>query len=88
MQQVIRVTIALPRELWESIKDFVPAGKRSGLVAQALENELRRRKRMKQFESLRQHQKTMLKKYGQLPASAEDIKQMRQERDDEQNGLR
>ena len=35
----------------------VPAGKRSGLVAQALENELRRRKRLEQFENLRQHQK-------------------------------
>jgi len=45
-------TIALPRDLWDSIKNTVPAGKRSGLVAQALENELRRRKRMEQFENL------------------------------------
>jgi hypothetical protein len=39
MQQFTRVTIALPRDLWDSIKNTVPAGKRSGLVAQALENE-------------------------------------------------
>jgi metal-responsive CopG/Arc/MetJ family transcriptional regulator len=88
MQQVTRVTIALPRDLWENIKNTIPAGKRSGLIAQALENELRRRKRMEQFESLRQHQDRMSKKYGQLPASAEDIEKTRQERDDEQSGLR
>jgi len=53
MRQFTRVTIALPRDLWDSIKNTVPAGKRSGLVAQALENELRRRKRLEQFENLR-----------------------------------
>ncbi len=88
MQQVTRVTIALPRDLWENIKHAVPAGKRSGLVAQALENELRRRKRMEQFESLREHQKIMLDKYGELPESATEIEQMRQEHDDEQSSLR
>lgn len=87
MQQFTRVTIALPRDLWESIKNTVPAGKRSGLVAQALENELRRRKRKEQFESLQQHQKIMFDKYGQLPASAADIEQMRQERSHEQSSL-
>ena len=88
MQHVTRVTLALPSELWENIKKTVPAGKRSGLVAQALENELRRRKRMDQFESLRQHQETMRQKYGVLPSSATDIEQMRAERDDEQSNLR
>jgi metal-responsive CopG/Arc/MetJ family transcriptional regulator len=88
MQQVTRVTIALPRSLWDNIKNAVPAGKRSGLVAQALENELRRRKRLEQFESLRQHQEAMLQKYGRLPAGAEDIEKMRQERDDEQGSMR
>ncbi|HEY5270923.1 MAG TPA: hypothetical protein VII97_11335 [Anaerolineales bacterium] len=87
MQQVTRVTIALPRELWEKFKNTVPAGKRSRLVAQALENELRRRKRVEQFENLRKHQKTMLDKYGELPESAMEIEQMRQEHDDEQSGL-
>jgi metal-responsive CopG/Arc/MetJ family transcriptional regulator len=88
MQQFKRVTIALHRDLWDSIKNTVPAGKRSGLVAQALENELRRRKRLEQFENLRQHQKIMFDKYGQLPASAADIEQMRQEHNDEQSGVR
>ena len=87
MRQVTRVTIALPRDLWENIKHAVPAGKRSGLVALALENELRRRKRAEQFENLRKHQKTMLDKYGNLPESATDIEKMRQERDDEQSRL-
>ena len=87
MQHVTRVTIALPRELWEKIKNTVPAGKRSGLVAQALEHELRRRKRVEQFENLRKHQKTMLDKYGDLPESAIEIELMRQEHDDEQSSL-
>ena len=87
MQQVTRVTIALPRELWENIKNTVPAGKRSGLVAQALENELRRRKRAEQFENLCKHQKRMLNKYGEFPESAMEIEEMRQEHDNEQSGL-
>jgi metal-responsive CopG/Arc/MetJ family transcriptional regulator len=82
MQKVIRVTVALPRELWESVKRAVPAGKRSGLVAEALESELRRRQRLQQVGQLRQFQKSMLKKYGELPASAADIEQMRSEHDD------
>ncbi len=87
MQQVTRVTIALPSDLWENIKHAVPAGKRSGLVVQALENELRRRKRAVLFENLRKHQKIMFDKYGELPESATEIEQMRQERDDEQSSL-
>jgi metal-responsive CopG/Arc/MetJ family transcriptional regulator len=87
MRQVTRVTIALPRELWENIKNTVPAGKRSGLVAQALENELRRRNRVEQFNKLRKHQKIMLDKYGVLPESALEMEHLRQERDDEQSSL-
>lgn len=51
------------------------------------DNELHRRNRMEQVESLQQHQKAMFDKYGQLPASATDIEQMRQERSDEQSGV-
>jgi metal-responsive CopG/Arc/MetJ family transcriptional regulator len=81
MRKVTRVTVSLPRELWESVKRAVPAGKRSGLVAAALESELRRL-RLQQVGQLRQFQKSMLKKYGELPASAADIEQMRSEHDD------
>jgi len=88
MRQVTRVTIALPNDLWEKVKRSVPAGQRSGLVATALESELRRRQRVQQVAALQQHQKAMLKKYGTLPASSEAIEQMRQERDDERHGLR
>jgi metal-responsive CopG/Arc/MetJ family transcriptional regulator len=80
MRQVTRVTVSLPRELWESVKRAVPAGKRSGLVAAALESELRRL-RLQQVGQLRQFQKSMRKKYGELPASAADIEQMRSEHD-------
>jgi metal-responsive CopG/Arc/MetJ family transcriptional regulator len=88
LRAVTRVTIALPHDLWEKIKLTVPAGKRSRLVAQALENELRRRKRLEQFANLRAHQKKMLDKYGEMGASAKEIEKMRQEHDDEQSSLR
>jgi len=63
------------------VKRIVPAGQRSNLVAEALERELRRRKRMQQVESLHQFQHGMHDKYGELPASAPDIELMRQEND-------
>ena len=88
MRQVTRVTVALPKELWESVKRSVPAGQRSGLVADALESELRRRKRLKQVGNLLQFQQSMLKKYGELPSSADDIAQMREDKDNERDSLR
>ena len=77
--QVTRVTIALPRTLWESVKKTVPPGKRSRLVAQALESELRRRQRVEQAAELRQFQQGMRAKYGELPSSADDPDVARQE---------
>jgi len=88
MRQVTRVTVALPKELWESVKRSVPAGQRSSLVADALESELRRRKRLKQVGNLLQFQQSMLKKYGELPSSADDIEQMREDKDNERDSLR
>jgi metal-responsive CopG/Arc/MetJ family transcriptional regulator len=88
MRQVTRVTVALPSDLWESVKHAVPSGQRSSLVAEALESELRRRKRLQQIGQLHTFQNTMLVKYGELPTSASDIELMRQENDDERDGLR
>jgi hypothetical protein len=88
MQQVIRVTLALPRELWESVKRIVPPGQRSGLVAEALESELRRRNRLYQVEGLRQFQHSMREKYGELPSSASDIDLMRKENDNDLDSVR
>lgn len=88
MRHVTRVTIALPHDLWEAVKRTVPAGKRSRLVAGALESELRRRQRTEQVGQLRQFQNQMRMKYGEAPASAGEIAIMRQERDDERDGLR
>jgi metal-responsive CopG/Arc/MetJ family transcriptional regulator len=77
--QVTRVTIALPTKLWESVKKTVPPGKRSRLVAQALESELHRRQRVEQAAQLRLFQETMRAKYGELPPSADDKDSLRQE---------
>jgi hypothetical protein len=83
MRQVTRVTIALPKKLWEDVKRAAPPGKRSGLVARALEGELRRRGRLEQASQLRTFQDGMRTKYGELPSSADDIGTIRQERSDE-----
>jgi metal-responsive CopG/Arc/MetJ family transcriptional regulator len=79
--QVTRVTIALPKKLWENVKRAVPAGQRSSLVAQALESELSRRQRQEEIGQLRQFQESMRAKYGELSPGAVDIAKMRQERD-------
>jgi hypothetical protein len=83
MSRVTRVTVALPSDLWETVKLTIPSGRRSGMVAEAIQNELRHRKRLEQFEQLQKFQKTMRDKYGEFPASAHDIEQMRQERDEQ-----
>lgn len=81
MKDLERVTLVLPKALWEEVKRLVPSGGRSRLVAEALENEIRRRKRLDQVNRIRQLQETLRSKYGELPSSAEDIERMRAERD-------
>lgn len=81
MKDLERVTLVLPKALWEDVKRLVPSGARSRLVAEALANEIRRRKRLEQVSSIRQLQETMRAKYGELPSSAEDIERMREECD-------
>jgi metal-responsive CopG/Arc/MetJ family transcriptional regulator len=82
MAQYSRVTVALPKDLWEKVKQSVPAGQRSRLMAQALQAELRRRQNLAQMDELRQFHEQMQAKYGTLPSSAEDIEAMRAERED------
>jgi hypothetical protein len=83
MSEYSRVTIILPKKLWEDVKQKVPARKRSRLVAEALEAEMRRRGRLEHLERLMQFQEKMRHKYGELPGSAGAIQEMRDDRDDE-----
>ena len=87
MDHVTRVTLVLPKALSEEIKQMVPSGQRSRLVAKALETQVRRWKRQQQLERLRQFQDHLFEKYGELPSSVEDIRWMREERDAEIIGL-
>ena len=87
MADVARVTLVLPEELWEEVKLLIPTDERSRLVAEALEAEVRRRKRREQLERLRQFQDYLFEKYGEMPSSVEEINQMREERDAEITGL-
>ena len=88
MSEYLRVTVILPKKLWEDVRQKVPARKRSRLVAEALEAEMRRRNRLEQLERLVQFQAYMRQKYGELPGSAEAIQEAREERDDEIANLR
>ena len=83
MSEVTRVTVVIPKKLWEEVKRIAPPGGRSRLVADALESEIRQRRRTAQLEQLKRHQEYMRKKYGELPSSADEITKMRQERDGE-----
>ena len=87
MGDTTRVTVVLPVALWEEVKEMVPAGQRSRLVAEALEAEIRRRRRLEAFERARRLGDELLAKYGEMPSSVEDIRQMREERDAEITGL-
>jgi metal-responsive CopG/Arc/MetJ family transcriptional regulator len=87
MAQYARVTVALPKELWEKVKLSVPAGQRSRLVAEALRSELRRRQNLAQMSELRQFHEKMQAKYGSLPSSAEEIEAVRTERGTEHDNL-
>lgn len=83
MGDTARVTISLPKELWEDVKNAVPVGQRSRLVANALVAEIRCRKRSEQLVNLVSLHELMVEKYGELPDSAAEIEQIRQERDNE-----
>jgi hypothetical protein len=88
MAQYARVTVALPKDLWEKVKRSVPAGQRSRLVAEALQAELRRRQNLAQMSELRHFHESMQAKYGTLPSSSEEIDAMRTEREADRDDLR
>lgn len=88
MSEAAKVTLVLPKELWEEVKRLVPSGQRSRLVAEAIDSEVRRRKRAANLTELKKFHKHMLAKYGELPSSANEIESIRQERDDELTRLR
>jgi|GEM_PF-1093443 len=88
MSELSRINLVIPKDLWERVKRSVPEGKRSRLVVQALEAELQRRERLDKLENLRQFQEYMRSKYINITESAQDLEQMRAERDDNVAGLR
>ena len=83
MKENTRVTLVLPKALWEDIKRLIPSGQRSRLVAEALEAEIRRRNRLEQLSKIRQLQESLRSKYGEMASGAEEIVKMREERDGE-----
>ena len=65
-----------------------PGGERSRVVAEATEREIRRRQRLEALERVRALGDELERKYGQMPSCAEDIRQMREERNAKITGLR
>jgi len=88
MADTVRVSLVFPRQLWEEIKRIIPAGERSRVIAEAAEQEIRRRKRLQALERVRALGDEFRRKYGEMPSCVEDIRQMREERDAEITGLR
>jgi len=88
MSDTVRVSLAFPRELWEEVKQIIPAGERSRLIAEATEREIRRRQRLEALERVRALGDELERKYGEMPSCVEDIRQMREERGAEITGLR
>lgn len=88
MSRKIRVTLTFPKELWEEVKRFVPAGERSRLIAEATAQALQARKRAEGVKRLKALQRALRRKYGQLPSFAEEIQAMREERDARLTDLR
>jgi len=88
MTDTIRVTLVFPKESWEEVKRLVPSGDRSGFVVEATKREIRRRQRLESIKQLQAIQKELKKKYGEMPRGAEEIQDMREERDAEITGLR
>jgi len=88
MTDTIRVTLVFPKQSWEEVKRLVPSGDRSGFVVEATKREIRRRQRLESIKQLQAIQKELKKKYGEMPRGAEEIQDMREERDAEITGLR
>lgn len=87
MAETVRVTLVFPAPLWEEVRRLIPPRQRSRVVAEALEAEIRRRKQREQLERIRKFQDYLFEKYGEMPSSAEEIRQMREERDAHLTGL-
>jgi len=85
MSEFVSVTFILPRALWTRVKRFISSEARSRIIIQAFEDELQRRS-MASLDQLSTFRQELRAKYGQLPDSAEDIRQMREERDAEISG--
>lgn len=83
-----RVTLVVPGQLWEDVKRLVPAGRRSQLVTEALQTEVRRRDARAAFERARRIGDELAAKYGEVPSCVDEIAEMREERDAELTGLR
>ncbi len=88
MSNTVRVSVVFPRDLWEEVKSIIPAGERSKLIVEVTAQELKRRQRLAAFERARALGDELSHKYGLMPSSVEDIRQMREERDADLTGLR
>ena len=88
MGKNVRVTLCLPKDLWEKVKQHIPAGRRSHWVTAVLDAELKHQQRLEQLEEFKRFQSNMREKYGVLPSCGLEIEVMRQERDDEISSIR
>ena len=81
MKDTVRVSVVFPRELWQRVQLTIPAGERSRAIAAATDHELRKRQRLASVARLQALQAEWRRLYGEMPSSAEDIRELREERD-------
>ena len=84
----VRISVVLPEELWQELQRAVPRGRRSQIIAAALQRELRRRRRLQAVESLKKLKAELRARCGQMPPLGLELQAMREERDAELSGLR
>ncbi len=75
----VKVTFMVPQEIWEEFKKLVPPGKRSQALSEALKKRMEQIKVLKELELIETHQKRMKERFGVLPSSVEDIRELREE---------
>ncbi len=88
MTDTVRVTLVFPKKSWEEVKKLVPSGERSNFVVKATKKEIQRHHRLESVKKLQIIQEEFKKKYGEISNCVDDIRNMREERDERITGLR
>ncbi len=83
----IRVSLVFPRELWEEVRQTIPAGERSRIIAEAMAREVQKWQQLRLLEQIRDLQDEFRERYGEMPSAVKDLRALREEEKDDDAGL-